>query len=500
MGNLTLRELVRAVWRRPGWILLPILLGLGAAYALIRVLPPTYEAGTLVMVEKQKVPADYVKATVTTSMEDRIRTIEQQVSNRENLERLIAELGLYPELRKQKSMADAVERVRRDMKVQKQGDSIFSILFHYSDPVKTAQAANRVAELFIDDSLKQRETQAQGTSTFLESELEETKKRLEIQEGRIAAFKRAYMGQLPEQSETNLRTIETLQSKLEIDMAALDKAEQRKLYIQGQIAHGREAVLPLPRISAGPAAPPPPSRLDLARAELAALLGQYTEKHPDVIRKREEVAALEKQEREKKSAPPPVVEEEPIAAVPKVDPILRSELDGVDMEIRSLGSERERILTQIAGLQGRLENVPRIEQQLLGLTRDYDNIKKSYDSLLEKRINAHLAENLEKSQQGEQFRILEKAIPPDVPSGPNKLLIWLAGLAGGGVAGIALALLREQTDHTYADPESLQAAFPGVPILATIPMVGSANAVSAAANAGRAAANARAAGGIRKRS
>ena len=128
-------------------------------------------------------------------------------------------------------------------------------------------------------------------------------------------------------------------------------------------------------------------------------------------------------------------------------------------------------LAQIGQFQGRLENVPRIEQQLLSLTRDYDNIKKSYDSLLEKRINARLAENLEKSQQGEQFTILEKAIPPDVPSGPNKMLLLLAGLACGSVAGIALALLREQTDHTYADPESLQAAFPGVPLLAIIPMI-----------------------------
>jgi polysaccharide chain length determinant protein (PEP-CTERM system associated) len=493
MANLTLGELVRAVWRRPGWILLPILIGLGAAFALLRVLPPTYEAGTLVEVQKQKVPADYVKATVTTSMEDRIRTIEQQVSNRENLERLIAELRLYPELRKRASMADAVERARRDMKVQKQGDSIFTIVFHYKDPVKTAQAANRVAELFIADSLQQRETQAQGTSSFLETELEATKKRLEIQEGRIAAFKRLYMGQLPEQSDTNLKMVETLQSKLEIDMAALDKAEQRKLYIQGQIAQGRDAALP-PRVSAGPVAPPPPSRLELARGELANLLAQYTERHPDVIRKREEVAFLEREEREKKSAPAPIVEE-PVRAAPKVDPLLRSELDGVDLEIRSLQSERERILTQIAGLQGRLENVPRIEQQLLSLTRDYDNIKKSYDSLLEKRINARLAENLEKSQQGEQFRILEKAIPPDLPSGPNKLLIWLAGLAGGSVMGIALALLREQTDHTYADPESLQAAFPGVPILATIPLF-----TSAAGAAGARAANTARAGGFGKRS
>ena len=472
MPSLTLPELVRALIRRPFWIALPILLGLSVAFALIRMLPPTYEASTLVMVEKQKVPADYVKATVTSSMEDRIRTIEQQVDNRESLERLIAELNLYPALRKRESMADVVEQARKDLKVQKQGDSIFSIFFHYTDPVKAAQAANRVAELFIADSLKQRETQAQGTSTFLESELSETKGRLEIQEAKIAAFKRAYMGELPEQSDTNLKMVETLQGKLEIDMTALDKAEQRRLYIQGQIAQGRDAVLPQ-RIIAAPAAPPPPTKLEIARSELANLLSQYTERHPDVIRKREEIAYLEKQEREKKSAPAQVVEE-PLPATPlapKVDPILRAELDSVNLEIRSLEGERERILAQISSLQGRLENVPRVEQQLLSLTRDYDNIKKSYDSLLEKRLNARLAENLEKSQQGEQFTILEKAIPPDAPAGPNKMLLLLAGLACGSVVGIALALLREQTDHTYADPESLQAAFPGVPLLATIPMI-----------------------------
>jgi len=468
MSNLTLRELVQAVWRRPAWVLPPIVLGLAVAFWLLRILPPTYGASTLVMVEKQKVPSDYVKATVTTSMEDRIRTIEQQVTNRESLERLIRELDLYPALRRRRPMGDVVEAARKDLKVQKQGDSIFSIYFQYTRPEKAARAANRVAELFIEDSLRQRETQAQGTSTFLESELLSTKKRLESQEARIATFKQSYMGELPEQSDTNLKMVEALQAKLEISMQALDKAEQRKLYIQGQIAQGRQAVLP--QRSYAPAAPPPPSRLDLARTELAALLTQYTERHPDVIRKRAEIASLEKEEREKKSAPAPVAAAEPLPVAPPVDPMLRAELDGVDLEIRGLTGERERILAQIGQFQGRLENVPRVEQQLLSLTRDYDNIKKSYDSLLEKRINARLAENLEKSQQGEQFTILEKAIPPERPSGPNKPLILLAGLAAGGVLGIALALLRQRTDSTYADPEELRAAFPGVAVLATIPL------------------------------
>jgi uncharacterized protein involved in exopolysaccharide biosynthesis len=148
----------------------------------------------------------------------------------------------------------------------------------------------------------------------------------------------------------------------------------------------------------------------------------------------------------------------------------QAELASVDLEIRSLKGERERILADIGGVQSRLQNVPRVEQELLSLTRDYDNIKRSYESLLDKRLNARLYENLEKSQQGEQFTILEAALPPTGPYSPNLLIVLGLGLAAGGLAGLLLALLRERTDPTYADALSLQQAFPGVPLLATIPV------------------------------
>lgn len=163
------------------------------------------------------------------------------------------------------------------------------------------------------------------------------------------------------------------------------------------------------------------------------------------------------------SAPPP--------APVRIDPMLKAQLDGVDMEIRGLQAERARILSDIGSFQVRLENVPRIEQELLSLTRDYDNLQRSYENLLTKRIDAHLAENLEKSRQSEQFTILEKAIPPADPYSPNKLLLLAIGLAGGGLLGLVASILRDQTDSTFAEGDALQKAFPGVPVLATIPQL-----------------------------
>lgn len=473
MKNLTLSELAKSLWRRPAWFLVPLALGVAAAILALRVLPPTYRATTQVLVEPQKVPADYVKATVTTSMDERLRTIEPQIKNRDNIERIIREMNLYPELQRELSMERLVDEVRKDLLVRLQGSTFF-ITFEGRDPVKAARTANRVAELFIQENLKLRKDQAEGTSSFLEAELSATKKRLELQEARISALKQAHMGELPEQRDTNLRQIEQLQSKLEINMDALDRAETRMLVLQREMADVRYPELQARRSRPQPsAAPAPPSRLDQLRGELIELRSRYTDRHPDVLRKREEIARMEEIERERPPAPQGTggdVEISEAPSAPRVDPILRAQVDSVEMEIRSLKSERERTLGDIGRVQGRLEATPQVEQALLSLTRDYDNIQRSYDSLLDKRINARLAENLEERQQSEQFIILERAIVPVSPSGPNKILVLAAGLALGGFLGLVLVLLRDRTDPTYTNAESLQESFPGVPLLATIPV------------------------------
>lgn len=467
MNNLTLSELLKSVWRRPLWLLIPVVLCCAAGYALFRTMTPIYRASTLVMVEKQKVPADYVKATVTTDIDERLKTLEQQITNRDNLERIISEMNLYPELRTQQPMEKAIEQMRRtDLAVERRGD-VFRIYFKDHDPVRAAAVANRISELFIAQNLKMREGQAQGTSTFLETELEATKAKLEQQEARIAAFKRIYIGALPEQRDSNLQAVGQLQTKLEINMDAVDRAETRKIFLQSQIAEMQKPVAP-GIVYSSPESPKAPSRLDQLRAQLLELTSRYTDRHPDVIRTREEIARLERLESGSfeetdlpAAAPPPVV--------PRVDPTLSAELQAVNMEIRSLRAERERILADISSYQARVEAVPGVEQQLLSLSRDYENIKRSYESLLAKRIDARLAENLEKSRQGEQFTILEKAVPPSEPYAPKLLFFLAGGFALGALLGLAAALLREQTDSTYADADDLLEAFPGVSVLATIP-------------------------------
>lgn len=468
MKNLTLSELVRALWRRRLWFAVPAVLGLAAGIVAMDLAPPVYRASTLVLVEPQKVPHDYVKSTVTTGLDDRLDTIQQQILNRTNLERIIEEIGLYPELRRERPMEEVVARVRDKLWVNVHGNA-FRVYFEgVLPPEKVALTANRVAELFIEQNLKLREKQAQGTSAFLENELDATQQRLEEQEARIATFKRAYMGQLPEQKDTILRSIEQLQSKLQLNVDAVDKAEMRKILLRGRMADlSYSSSLGSGRL--GPAAPAKPSRLQEAREELAAARTRYTDRHPDVIRLEAEIARLEVLERERAERIE-VSEAAPIPETAPVDPSLKAELAAIDLEVRGLLQDRERILAQVGLYQQRLDNIPQVEQQLISLSRDYENIKGSYDSLMSKRLDARLSENLERRQQSEQFRILERAMPPASPQPQQKLLMLALGIGVGCLAGLFAALLREKLDPTYTDADSFQQAFPGVPVLATIPL------------------------------
>ncbi|HYG63920.1 MAG TPA: GNVR domain-containing protein [Thermoanaerobaculia bacterium] len=484
--NLTPAELGKSVLRRPGWFLVPVLLGLVGAFLALRMLTPIYRASTQVLVEPQKVPADYVKPTVTTDIDERLKTLEQQITNRSHIERIIQEMNLYPELRRELAMEKLVDQVRRkDLTVERRGD-IFSIGFKSQDPKKAAATANRIAELFIQENLKLRENQAQGTSSFLSAELQQAKEKLEQQEARVAVFKQLHMGQLPEQRDTNLQQVGQLQDKLEINMDALDRAETRKILLQSQVAEARRQAQ-MPRQPVQPTilmtTPGAPSRLDQLRAELIDLRSRFTDRHPDVIRLQNQIAQLERAASEAPPpAPPPQTmasrEPEPV----RIDPELLAQLQSVDYEIRNLHAERGRILADISRVQARLEEIPRVEQELLSLTRDYENKQRTYESLLEKQSQARLAENLEKRRQSEQFTILEKAVPPAEPFFPNPLYVLAAGLAAGALAGILLSLLRDQTDSTYADGDALQQAFPGVRVLATIPIF-SAEAVAGSATA-----------------
>lgn len=107
---------------------------------------------------------------------------------------------------------------------------------------------------------------------------------------------------------------------------------------------------------------------------------------------------------------------------------------------------------------------------MLGLMRDYENTKLHYQSLLDKKLNARISENLEKRQKGEQFRILDSAYLPRTPYKPDLFKIVLIGLIVGVSSGGGAVYLLEMLDVSFKKAEEVELVL-HLPVLASIPNV-----------------------------
>jgi polysaccharide chain length determinant protein (PEP-CTERM system associated) len=455
-----LQEVLDILLRRIWYLVIPFVLSVVTAVILCYALPKSYRSTTLILVEQQKVPQDYVKSSVASSIEERLTTLRQQVMSRSLLQKVIEEFGLYKKLSETKPQDELVELLRKKIEVNvertRREVDAFSVSYEGEDPYTVMQVTNRLTSLFIEQNLKAREEFVTGTTLFLDSELENVKADLERQEAALQEFRRRYMGELPEQLQANLQTLGRFHTDLQATTEALAKALEQ----QGQVG----AAPPGVASSGQPAVVVPDAvRLKQLEIELTDLRSRYTERHPDVLRVRTEIEEIRR-----RLAPVQAEKKQEPAEGTALSPQTRYE--ALDAEIVRLKTRQKSLEQQIKQYQARVENTPLREQQMLGLQRDYDNTKRHYQSLLDKKLNAQIAENLEKRQKGEQFRILDPANLPTRPYKPNQLVILLMGMLIGLGSGGGLAYLREMVDTSFMKVQELEATL-DLPVLASIPNI-----------------------------
>ncbi|MGQ9656069.1 MAG: GumC family protein, partial [Thermodesulfobacteriota bacterium] len=206
------------VKRRFSWILIPFVVVSLAGIAIVFQLPKVYRSSTLILLIPQRVPTEYIKPTVTESIEERIHSITTQILSRTNLLTVINEFGLYKEEAGKLSQEELIEKMRKNVEIQLKGGQqrgqrtdAFEVFFAGSDPKTVMMVTNRLASLFIEQNLKIREQQAEGTASFLADQLKKTEADLQRQEQEITAYKTKHMGELPEQMQANLGILQQLQ-------------------------------------------------------------------------------------------------------------------------------------------------------------------------------------------------------------------------------------------------------------------------------------------------
>jgi polysaccharide chain length determinant protein (PEP-CTERM system associated) len=479
-------ERARAIWRRRWRLAVPVvLLTLVVGVTAILSMPSVYESRALVLVDRQQVPEEFVRSTVTSVLEVRLRTISEEILSRSRLDALITRFGLYPKLRDQMPRELIIEQMRKDIRLelhdsepQKRGGSTiaFSISYRGSDAQTVAHVANALASSYIEENLKARERQATGTADFLRVQLEDTKRRLSVQEEKVSAFKRQHLGELPEQLQTNLSVLAQLNEQLRHNTLNQIRLAEKKdlLELQLQGATPGAAIVTGPAGEAVLAMDPRAARLARLRQELADLLTQFSERYPDVQQAKAQIAALE---REIAAAPAPTPDRpgdrSAVAgdAAPGTSLLvarIRQTLGETVAELKALKEEERRLRASIAAHEQRVANAPRREQELQELSRDYLTTRELHKTLTGRFDEAQLAENMEQRQKGEQFRVLDPAVPSSEPAAPQRVRLLAMAVALSSGLAVGLVLLAESLDTSFHSVDELR-AFTPAPVLASIP-------------------------------
>jgi polysaccharide biosynthesis transport protein len=490
------------VRRHKGWIAGPAFAGLVIAVVVAFLWPDTYVSMAVIRVVPPQVPEKYVASNVNTEMTQRIYAMAQSITSQARMTDMINAHGLYPRLRKRVPMQDVLEVMSKDIRINpvfslrddavsgRPPSSAFRIEFAYENRYLAQKVVQELVSRFIDESITTRASQSVMTTDFLNDKLADAKKQLDAIENRLTAFKMRNMGRLPEQRDSNLQQLRTLETQLSAASSSINRATQEKLLLESQLRSLRDQQQRLATTAVNTAETAAKSALllqtekqilDLETA-LSGLRQQYKDTHPDVQRVEAQLAVLKKNRdvlledaAKRESAAPKKKETTPIrtresaeleAAIQRQQSLIRAK----EMEIEQYAKDQARLDKGIRLFQERVEAIPIGEREYAELTRDYALSRSRYEELSQKRANSEIATDLESRKQGETLELLDPATLPQTPTEPKRWLIIAIGAWLGVIASLFLAGMREIKDTSLKNLKDVR-AYTGLAVLGSVPLL-----------------------------
>jgi len=461
---MTLSEMVSIVLRRKSWILITVLLVMTGVSIYSFIATDRFKARALLSVE-----APVGSPTATASV-DPVERIQEQV--RVVREVLFSDSVFRPVAEEFHLLNKAAvspqrdfEDVRSQIKIEPVGESAFYIGYEGTDPKKVSDVANRLAELLSSRTSARREKRSEQETAVIDAEVGRLRTQLASLDGRIQEYKQGAVEELPERVDANLKLVEDLQTQLRETSTSSSSEEARRAGVVAEMSDlEKEGMLvvetPAPKSANA-------EKLEATRMELEKLQARgYTRDHPEVVRLEGEVQALQAQ----------VSKEKPVAPIRTATPAqlryttLKAELGTIDRRLASLRQQRTTLTAQLEDYNQRVNSLPRHEQALGQMTREYGIAKTQYEAQLAKQTAARQAAQIERIDNSVVFRVVEPAKPPLDPFAPNRLRLLLIGLGAALAAGIGLVFLAEQFDSSFKDVEELQGKT-GLAVLTMVPRI-----------------------------
>ena len=482
----TVDDVLRIARKRIWVLLVPVAVVSAATAVVARRIPDVYRSDATIVVVPQRIPEAYVKSTVTMRIEDRLQAIKAQILSRTQLEQTIKTFNLYAKERKSGAlMEDIVRRMQTEVIITpaRQGE-VFTIGYTGQDAMLVTRVTEYLTTSFINQSLKDRSSLADGTSQFLDTQLAEAKRQLLEHEQKLQAYNQKHAGELPAQQTANLTAIANIQMNLQALVTQIADLHDRRRSIQKSLQDeqvmsdlfGVDTSTTSTTVLAPPTTGSATQRLNFEETKLATLLAQkYTEEHPEVRALRRSIEDLKKEvdaealRQPLSKTPTKAITPAQYAQQRRIEN-LKDDLADVTRQIADREAEVARLRGQSASYQYKADMAPTRASELVELTRDYAALTGQYSSLLGKRNDSQIAANLEARQIGEQFRLLDPARLPEKPTLPNRPMINFMGMAAGLGLGLALVGLIEYRDSSFKTDTEVTTVLT-LPVLAVVPLM-----------------------------
>ncbi len=467
------------------WLVICLLVALTTGLVFYLRQPQIYRSTALLSYEQQQInPTLMSPEQGKKRLRDTVSTLSQIVISRNNLESIIRQFNLYEEARKTLPIEDVIDMMRKNITIDfGSGGDTFTVSFDGTNQGKVQKVTNALAAKFIEENLKYREARAVETSRYTEDELAMAKRVLDQKEAAMRDYKLKYYNELPDQREANMTRLSALYEQYQQIQDSLQNLEHTKIQVLEQISlrkrlQKQAASIERERSEASDSAGSPTlpvdryERLEKLRDYLAMLQDKYTDKHPEVKRTKKMIARLEAELEEEpvtQKGDKPKKKKKRVRINPEIQQ-LEMQLADIDFNLKNLREDKKTIKAEIEKYNKWIAMTPIREAEWSELTRDYDQLRRHYDYLVSKNLQAESAEHLEKKQKGSKFKIVDSARFPEKPYRPDFLRILLVSAGIGLLTGAALIFGLDFVDTSFKDVYDIE-AFLEVPVVCSVPYI-----------------------------
>lgn len=446
-GGNFLEQLPVILWQRRWLIIIPAIVGIVTAAAAALLIPATYRANAIMLVESPQLPKEVIGLDPGNMVDRRIAAIRQQITARPDLIQLIERHGLYASERQNTPLSEILEAMREAITLSPTGMAVpgagpdnrtiaFELAFEYSQPQQTQAVAQDLMDRVLQLDARGNAEQATNTVQFLTdqaagletqiAELQSQIAQINARNGNVLAGGGLVMGGSA--------------GSYDVQIAALQRDNQLLLQ-QRSIAETSDQRDPV---------------VAAAEQRLAGARAVYAETHPDVVIAKQALAEAKKLAKQNSAKLP---------------------VDTLDEQIRfnnaQIAALRAAKADETARVNSRLEaqaRAPLVQQQLGELQQRLNALNMQYDEVQNRLMAARAGVRAEDEQMAERLSVVEPPVVPDQPNWPNRLLIAAIGIVGGLGLGFVLALAAEFILRPIRNPAALKSIL-GAPPLGIIPVI-----------------------------